>query len=146
MVTLARMGLEVETAMGVIYILRSLSTDPQVASIPNLHKIGITKATTRTRVANAEQSKTYLNAPVKIIGEYGVPAAIASRVETTLHHFFAAARLDVTYERDGESITTADEWFSVPLHVIDEAIGLLEAETITNYEYDPSTQAIRLRA
>ncbi len=144
-VTLARMGLEVETPMGVIYVLRSLSIDPRVTSIPNLHKIGFTNSTTAKRVVNAAHAKTYLNAPVKIVAEYGVPAAIASGVEMTLHHFFAAARLNVTYERNGKSVTTADEWFSVPFQVIDEAIGLFEAETITNYEYDPSTETIRLR-
>lgn len=144
-VTLARMGLEVETTMGVIYVLRSLSAEPQVTSIPNLHKIGFTNTTTAKRVVNAAHAKTYLNAPVKIVAEYGVPAAIASGVEMAIHHFFAAARLNVTYERDGESITSADEWFSVPLQVIDEAISLLEAETITNYEYDPLTETIRIR-
>jgi hypothetical protein len=143
--TLARMGLEVATPVGVIYVLRSLSADPQVASVPNLHKIGFTRASTEERVAHAKHAKTYLNAPVEVVAEYGVPAAIASGIEATLHRFFAVARLDVAYERGGETTTTADEWFSVPLAVIDEAIGLLEAETITNYEYDATSQAIRLR-
>jgi len=144
-VTLARMGLEIETPMGAIYVLRSLNTDPHVASIPDLHKIGYTTTTTKQRLGNAEHQKTYLNAPVEIVAEYAVPAAIASGVETAIHHFFAAARLDVTYERNGQTVTTADEWFSVPLPVIDEAISLLNAETITSYEYDPNSRTIRLR-
>jgi hypothetical protein len=143
--TLARMGLEVDTPVGVIYVLRSLSTDPQVTGISNLHKIGFTKGTTQNRVADASRVTTYLNAAVEVVAEYGVPAVIASGVEATLHRFFASARLDVTYERGGETTTTADEWFSVPLPVIDEAIGLLEAGTITNYEYDSSSRVIRLR-
>lgn len=42
----------------------------------------------------------------------------------------------------GRTLTTADEWFSVPLTMIDEAISLLNAGTITNFEYDPNTRAI----
>ena len=144
-VTLARMGLEVGTPMALVYVLRSLSTDSQVMGLPDLHKIGYTTTTTQQRIQNAEQEKTYLNARVEVVAEYEVPASIASSVETAIHHFFAPARLDVTYERDGETVTTADEWFSVPLPVIDEAISLLDAETITNYEYDPSSRTIRLR-
>ena len=53
--------------MGVVYVLRSLSEDPQVLAIPNLHKIGFTKGTTTTRIGNAKRSKTYLNAPVKVV-------------------------------------------------------------------------------
>ncbi|MEI7761238.1 MAG: GIY-YIG nuclease family protein [Thermoleophilia bacterium] len=122
-----------------------LNPDPQVTGIPDLHKIGYTTTTTRQRIGNAEHEKTYLNAPVEIIAEYAVPAAIASGVETTLHHFFAAARLDVTYERDGQTVKTADEWFSVPLPVIDESISLLNAETIISFEYDTESRTIGLR-
>jgi len=144
--TLARMGLEAETAMGMVYVLRSLSSDPQVTSIPDLYKIGFTTADTQRRIANAEHEKTYLHAPVKIVAEYALPAAIASGVEAAIHQFFATARLSVSYERDGQTVTTAEEWFSVPLAVIDEAISLLNAEAIINYEYDKSARTIRLRA
>lgn len=144
-VTLSRMGLEPQTAMGAIYVLRSLSSDPQVTSIPDLHKIGYTRSTTKQRLANADQHMTYLSASVSVVAEYAMPAAMAGGVETVLHHFFADARLDVTYERDGVAVTTADEWFSVPLSVIDEAISLLNAETISSYEYDAESRRIRLR-
>lgn len=86
-----------------------------------------------------------MNAPVEVIAEYEVPASIASGLEAALHHFFAAARLDVTYERGGGTVTTADEWFSVPLTVIDEAVGLLDAGTITSFAYDALTETIRLK-
>ena len=82
--------------MGAIYVLRSLSTDAQVTSLSDLHKIGCTTTTTKQRLGNADHQTTYLNAPVEIVAEYAVPVAIASGVETTLHHFFATARLEVT--------------------------------------------------
>ena len=144
-VTLARMGFEVDAPQGEIYVLRSLSDDPHVQSIPHLHKIGFTKGTTDERIAHAEQQRTYLNAPVQVIATYGTPAVTASNYEALIHRFFAAARIDVAYVQAGETVTTANEWFSVPLPVIDEAIQLLSAGSITNYEYDRESGEIHLR-
>ena len=144
-VTLERMGLEPSTEMGWLYILRSLSTDPQVTAIPNLHKIGFTTRTTAERVKQANEERTYLRAPVAIVAEYQLPASMASAVEAKLHQFFAAARVDVHFDQDGEQVAAATEWFSVPLPAIDQAVDLLNAETIVNYEYVPNNARIRLR-
>ena len=140
------MGLMEGTKMGVVYVLRSLSTDPQVLAIPSLHKIGFTTRTTADRIKQANQEKTYLNAPVEVVAEYGLPAAIASDVEGLIHQFLAAARISVHYERNGVVVTEAKEWFSVPRDVINEVVELVGAGTIVNYEYDPATQAVRLRS
>jgi len=145
-VTLERMGLQAETPMGTVYVLRSLSKDPQVQAIPHLHKIGSTKGTTSSRIANAKRSTTYLNAPVRAVAEFQMPLAIARRIESTLHRFFAAGLIDVTYEHKGDVVKTAKEWFSVPLGAIEEAIDLIEANTIASYEYDRATESIRLHA
>jgi hypothetical protein len=144
--TLERMGLMKSTKMGVVYVLRSLSTDPQVVAIPDLHKIGFTTRTTADRIKQANQEKTYLNAPVEVVAEYGLPAAIASNVENLIHKFFAAARISVHYERNGAVVTEAKEWYSVPRDVINEVVELVGAGTIVNYEYDPATQTLRLRS
>ncbi len=143
-VTLERMGLDAGTEMGWLYVLRSLSTDPQVTAIPNLHKIGFTTRTTAERVKQANEERTYLRAPVEIVAEYKLPASMASAVESKLHQFFDAARIDVHYDHDGERVAVAREWFSVPLAFIDEAVELLNAETITHYLYDRDAGAIRL--
>src|SRR5699024_2161143 len=52
---------------GHVYVLRSLSTDPQVSAIQNLHKIGFSTTTVEKRSANATGSPTYLMAPVEIV-------------------------------------------------------------------------------
>ena len=141
--TLERMGLMKGTKMGVVYVLRSLSADPQVSAIPNLYKIGFTTRTTADRIKQANQEKTYLNAPVEVVAEYGLPAAI---VEGLIHQFLASARISVHYERNGAVVTEAKEWFSVPRNVINEVVELVGAGTIVNYEYDPATQTVRLRS
>lgn len=137
--------LDPNTPMGVVYVLRSLSEDPQVKAIPHLHKIGCTVKTTQQRVRDALKETTYLMSPVELVTDYKVPAGVEQKIEALLHRLFAAARLDVAFELGGETVAEAHEWFSVPLAVIDEAVTLIEAGTITNFEYDPAQQRLRLR-
>jgi hypothetical protein len=62
-----------------------------------------------------------------------------------LHRIFAATRLDVWFERNGSHIADANEWFAVPLEAIEEAVRLIETDAISEYEYDPENQQMRLR-
>ena len=139
------MELDPDTPMGIVYVLRSLSEDPQVKVIPHLHKIGCTVKTTQQRVRDAVKETTYLMSPVELVTDYKVPAGVEQKIEALLHRLFAAARLDVAFELGGETIAEAHEWFSVPLAVIDEAIDLIEAGSIINYEYDPMEEKLRLQ-
>ena len=84
--------------------------------------------------------------PEKPYHIYAVDKRVASDIESLLHKFFAAARIDVQYERDGEKVAAAREWFSVPVEAIDEAVQLIAAGTIINYTYDKATQRIVLRS
>ncbi|HEV2755211.1 MAG TPA: GIY-YIG nuclease family protein [Actinomycetota bacterium] len=140
-----RMELDAQTPHGAVYVLRSLSEDPQVRSIPNLHKIGCTSRTTAQRTEDSISEPTYLMGPVEKVAEYVVPLGIEAKVEHLLHRVFSEVRLDVVFEREGKKLKEAREWFSVPLDVVDQAIELISSEAITHYEYDPSTQQLRLR-
>lgn len=131
-----RLTLADETEMASVYVLRSLSDDPQVAGLPGLYKIGSTSQTAHQRVTAAETTTTFLGAPVEIVEEYLVPRGIEGKIERLLHRLFAPARLDIWFEREGRAITEANEWFVLPFAVIDQAVGLLENEQIVNYEYD----------
>ena len=93
-VTLERMGLETETKMGHLYVLRSLSGDPQLAAFDSVHKIGFTTQTVGERIAGAEAHATFLGAPVEMVASYSLPAVAARQIEAILHDFFATARLD----------------------------------------------------
>ncbi len=116
-----------------------------MGNVESLHKIGATTQTVKQRLANAHRHPTFLSAPVEVLAEYEVPAAVALAVEKMLHDFFAQARLDVWFERNGEDVVAAHEWFDVPLGVIDEAVRLIEAETIMDFRYDVSSQRITLK-
>lgn len=144
--TLKRMGLDTETKMGHIYVLRSLSADPQLAAFGDVHKIGFTTQAVEHRIAGAEAVATFLGAPVETVASYSLPAVAAQPVEAILHSFFASARLDTWFEQNHRIIAEANEWFDVPLSAIDEAIALIQSEGIESYEYDPDERRIKLRS
>jgi hypothetical protein len=145
-ITLERMGLETETKMGHIYVLRSLSEDPQLAGFRDVHKIGFTTQAVEQRTVAAEGDTTFLGAPVESVASYSLPAVAAQPVEAILHSFFASARLATWFEQNDQIVAEPDEWFDVPLAAIDEAIALIQSEGIQSYEYDPLERTIKLRS
>lgn len=131
---------------GHVYVLRSLSTDPQVSSIPDLYKIGFSTTTVEKRIANAVGSPTYLMAPVEIVADYRAYNLRASALEHLLHRVFASVRLDITQiNREGKNYDPS-EWFVVPLSVINQAISMIMSGEITDYVYDPATQRLAERS
>lgn len=125
---------------GTIYVLRSLSDNPYVAQHRELiHKIGVTGSKVETRIANAEHEATYLLAKVEVVATYKLAGINRTRMENLFHRLFAAARLNITInDRFGHPVQP-EEWFLVPLHVIDEAVRRILDGSITNVVYDPTT-------
>ena len=106
-----------DVVSGWIYILRSLSTDPDIAGLKDLYKIGFTRQTVEQRVANAKNESTYLFADVKIIKTYKVANIKASTFEELIHRLFGASQLQVD-----AGTAKPKEWFIVPFPIIDKAI------------------------
>ena len=95
------------------------------------------------RVANAKFQSTYLMAPVEIVAEWKLAGVHRFRLEETLHRLFAAAQLQVLLpDRFGNQVQP-QEWFVVPLPVIEEAVQRIRDGSITNFVYDPLTAALR---
>ena len=60
-------------------------------------------------------------------------------MEGLFHRLFAHARLNITInDRFGHPVQP-EEWFLVPLFVIDEAVERIMNGSITDYIYDPSS-------
>lgn len=125
---------------GVIYVLRSLSDNPYVAEHRQLiHKIGVTGGKVEARIANAENEATYLLAKVEVVATYKLAGINRTRMERLFHRLFGAARLDITIpDRFGRPVQP-EEWFLVPLFVIDEAVERIRDGSITQYVYDPAS-------
>lgn len=132
-----------DVATGHIYVLRSLSDDPQIANVPDLHKIGFTRGDVEKRIANAEQQPTYLMAPVEVVATYRTYNMKTSALESLLHRVFADVRLDVSQVgKDGRRYEPS-EWYSVPLTVIDQAVQLISSGDIVDFAYDADDRRIR---
>ena len=122
---------------GTIYVLRSLSSHPFVVEHRELiHKIGVTGGAVTTRVAGASKDATYLLADVEVVATYTLHNLNRVRLENLFHRLFAAAQLDLSIEdRFGHQVKPR-EWFLVPLHVIDEAVGRIRDGSIAGMTYD----------
>lgn len=138
--------LEDDEVSGYVYILRSLSDDPQVAAIKDLHKIGFSRGAVAQRIKNAENSPTYLMAPVEVVASYRAYNVRASALENLLHRVFGEVRLDVTQIDSKGRDYDPSEWFVVPRSVIDQAIQLIISGNIVDYVYDSSTHVLRRRS
>lgn len=123
---------------GTIYVLRSQSDHPYVAQHRELiHKIGVTGGKVEARIANAEHEATYLLAKVEVVATYKLAGINRTRMEALFHKLFASARLNITLnDRFGHPVQP-EEWFLVPLFVVDEAVERIKDGSITGYVYDP---------
>lgn len=124
---------------GTIYVLRSLSDNPYVAEHRDvIHKIGVTGGKVDARIANAEHESTYLLAKVEVVATYKLAGINRTRMEKLFHRLFAPARLNITInDRFGHTVQP-EEWFLVPLFVIDEAVARIKDGSIIGYVYDPN--------
>lgn len=132
--------LDDDEVSGFLYVLRSLSTDPQIAELNHLHKIGFTRGSVEAQIKNAATSPTYLMAPVEVIASYRTYNTRASALENLLRGVFADVRLDLTQaNRKGRSCDPS-EWYVVPRRVIDQAIDLIISGDIVNVDYDRTAE------
>ncbi|MCG7278777.1 GIY-YIG nuclease family protein [Corynebacterium imitans] len=123
---------------GYIYVLRSLSDNPDIASLDNLYKIGFSRGPVEKRIQGAEKSPTYLMAPVEIVASYRAYNLRPSALEHLLHRVFVAVRLDAAIINEVGGSVASTEWFVVPLTAINQAIELIISGDIVNYVYEPS--------
>ena len=136
---------EEDVKTGWVYILKSLSTNPEIAGIKDLYKIGFSTAPIDERIKNAKNEATYLFADVRKVASYGCYNRNADKLEQLLHRFFAAACLNIDlFDEKGRRINPR-EWFVVPLNVIEEAIRLILNESIMDYIYDVENKMIKKR-
>ena len=133
---------EEDKPSGYIYVLKSLSKDPQVKSIKDLYKIGYSETTVEERIKNAANETTYLMAKVKIVTSYKMYNTNTQKFEDLLHRFFDTARLSIDVIDNNGTRHTVREWFQVPLGVIEEAIYLFQTGEIVNYYYSRENREI----
>ncbi|MCI5167613.1 MAG: GIY-YIG nuclease family protein [Candidatus Electrothrix sp. GM3_4] len=125
-----------EEVTGYIYVLRSLSDNPQIKKWRNLYKIGFSRLPVAERIKNAALEPTFLMAEVMLVTEFTTYDLNPQKLEQLIHIFFAKACLELEVFDDKRKRHTPREWFEVPLHVIETAIELLINGEIVHYRYD----------
>lgn len=127
---------------GYIYVLKSKSTDPEIASKEHLHKIGYSRFEVPERIKNAVKEPTYLVAPVEYVAGWKCYNMNPQKFEQLIHNFFGSSCLEVdVFDADGRRHTPR-EWFIVPLGIIEETIQLIISGEIVKYKFDPDVVAI----
>jgi len=133
---------------GTIYVARSLSDDPNIASQRRiLHKIGVTSQDVARRVADARNDPTFLLAPVEIVATFELKNLPRQMVEHLLHRFFDAARpgeLSIM-DRFGRKVHPREWFYVLPEHV-SQAAALIREGTLHLYSYDAAAQKIMRKA
>ena len=130
---------------GYIYVLSSLSDNPAVKDEKNLYKIGFTTNTVEQRVANAENDPTYLMAPVKIVATYKVVNLNSQKFEDLVHQLLMAVQYQVVVYDEKGIAHQPQEWFIVPLPVVDVIIKKIMDGTIVGYTYNPQMECLEKR-
>jgi hypothetical protein len=129
---------------GTIYVLRSFSNHPLVTKNRNIvHKIGVTGGDVKTRIANAKYDPTFLLADVEITATYKLANISRTKLEKIIHKFFGATKLDIEIkDRFGKAVK-AQEWFLVPVSIIDEMVEKIMDGTVSDYYYDPASVKLK---
>ena len=133
---------EKDKVTGYIYVLRSLSDHPAISSQQNLYKIGFSTNSVEERIANAAHEPTYLMAPVKIVATYKVANLHSQKFEDLVHQLLKAVQFHVTVVDDNGQRHEPQEWFVVPLEVIDTIIGKVMDGTILGYAYNAEQECL----
>lgn len=145
---LARAGVDAsevfdaDVESGHVYVLKSLSEDPAISGLEDLHKIGFSTTSVEQRIKNADSSPTYLMAPVRVVADYRLYNVRPSALEHLLHRVFAAVRVDLTQiDRNGQDYDPS-EWFIAPREAINRAVAMIASGEIVDYVYDPMSRQL----
>jgi len=131
---------DIET--GWIYILKSLSTNPEIASLKNLYKIGYSTGPVKDRIKNAVNEPTYLMADVHLVISFKCYNINAQKFEQLIQRFFAKVCLNIdVFDKDSRRYMPR-EWFLVPLGIIEKVIELIISEQIIDFQYDDMNQVL----
>lgn len=129
-----------DLASGIIYVLRSFSDHPLVKENKNIvHKIGVTGGELKKRLTEAKLDPTFLMADVEIIATYKLANISRIKLENIIHRFFGAAKLNIEIKDRFGKLVKPQEWFLVPLFIIDEMVEKIKDGTVSSYYYDPTS-------
>lgn len=90
------------------------------------------------RISGAKADPTFLFADAEIVATYELFNINRAKLETLIHNFFSAARLDLEMQDRFGVPFKPREWFLVPLSAINEAVERIRDGSITEFRYNVS--------
>ena len=123
---------------GYIYVLRSLSRNPQIRQIKNLYKIGYCSGDVTTRIKNAVNEPTYLMSEVEVVLATRCYNMNVPKLEAAIHEFFAASNQEFEVQDEHGQLHHPREWFIAPISIIERAIELMASNEAEKYTYNPT--------
>ena len=133
---------EKDVADGYIYVLSSLSENPEIAKVKDLYKIGFSTTPVEERIRNCEYEPTYLMDKVKVVATWKTYNMNTHSFETLIHQFFKKVQFHVKVSDLAGNVVEPQEWFVVPLGIISKAVDSVIDGSIVNYCYNPALQVI----
>ena len=127
---------------GHIYILSSLSENPEIKSKNDLYKIGFCTTSIEERIKNAENETTFLMSPVKVVSAYRTFNLDPQKFENIIHNFFLERCLDLKVADKKGNYKMPKEWYIVPINVIEEIIQLIINNKHQDYKFDHLSNTI----
>lgn len=127
---------------GYVYVLKSLSTNPEISGVSNLYKIGFSTNRVEERIANARHEPTYLMADVENVASYKIVNMNSQKFENIVHHVFAEVNFKVLVTDENGQRHEPKEWYVVPLETIDQVIEKIQDGSITHYVYNAQAQGL----
>ena len=127
---------------GQIYIVKTLSDNPKLKSIPNLYKIGFTKHTVEERTKNALRDTAFLESPVEVVARAECYDLDPHGLEGLIHAFLYAQRIQITLTSlDGKQYMP-QEWFSIHIDDAKSIIKHIVDGNILNYRMNNTTNRL----
>ncbi|MFP7494453.1 GIY-YIG nuclease family protein [Terribacillus saccharophilus] len=108
---------------GYIYVVKSLSSNPEISKYQNLYKIGFAGESVEKRVANAENEATYLYASVKIVATWEIQNFSGRKLETVIHQRFKDKQIQFSVPTAHGKIENPKEWYLVSLEEVEANIN-----------------------
>ena len=108
----------------------------------HLYKVGLTKRDVSTRFKEAAKDPAFLMYEAEQIKVIPLNGLNLNSVESAVHALFGRVRLNVEVTGNDGKLHKAKEWFNLPLEVINDAVTLIQDNTIHLYRYDSEQQKL----
>ena len=133
---------EEDSQNGFIYVLSSLSPNPQIRRIKNLYKVGYCSGDITDRIKNTKNEPTYLMSDVHVELAVKCFNLNVPNLESTIHSFSKDVNCSFEVYDDQGNKRYPREWFVAPLEIIKETIQSIVDGKIENYRYDTTLQQL----